>query len=445
MPWMKKINIFILFCVFVIVNCKASRVTIATYNLWNVMFNWEVRKQYVANKLLQLDVDFIAFQEVRSHQSSSWSQLHELQHMLPTYKWLLYQPVQKVIPPKYGAPIGWEMEGMGILSRLPITSHTLQSLVQKSRLDRNKRVVLHANVQSGEHSTSCSIILGDFNTYTNYEWPVLALKAGKFSITNKCSTFHQHGRRNQVEIDETYIDVWTQAYPTDKGYTFSNMPEPGFESRPDRILVSHNCAVVLNAQLAGVGSEYKNQFENQILWNRYWSLFKSAKSSYYAYSGSSCYFDCGPHASCRCGICVAGGDKNDCLLPNCSECSSTVFRKIITLAIVTLYIIFNIFYTIINFIKPFKTCNLGNLVQKKQKYFYSKEKKMCRNWWMYFCLCFYRIPIIFMIILNLCFVIGIYVLCLNILKDSLSSINAIIQEEFNPSDHLMLISQLKLV
>ncbi|XP_033124872.1 uncharacterized protein LOC117123130 isoform X2 [Anneissia japonica] len=247
-----KIKGFLLCLCAVIETCKASVITIATYNLWNVMFNWDVRKQYIARKLSQFSFDVAAFQEVRSHRRSSWSQLHELQELLPSYKWLLYQSVQEVIPPKYGAPSGWEMEGLGILSRLPITHHALQSLVQDSRLDKNKRVVLHANVSlSGgksfnvsvvhlssdrrqqcsnvaqilnhlkDHTTACSVILGDFNTYNDYEWPMLALQEGKISSINKCYiSLQQYASLEKVQ---SYVDVWKQANPAKQGYTFSNM------------------------------------------------------------------------------------------------------------------------------------------------------------------------------------------------------------------------------
>ena len=88
------------------------------------------------------------------------------------------------------------------------------------------------------------ILLGDFNTYFNaiflfnhvffryadYEYPVAILS--NVEVTSHC--------RRTSQIGRPFRDSWTTFHKDDNidGRTFSLMPWPGLQSRPDRILTN---------------------------------------------------------------------------------------------------------------------------------------------------------------------------------------------------------------
>jgi len=79
---------------------------------------------------------------------------------------------------------------------------------------------------------------------------------------------------NPQELDRLqkryFVDVWKVLHPNETGYTFSNMPWPGMQSRPDRILIE---ATNENIQLRNVvvsedGVYYGKRYYWNVIWER---------------------------------------------------------------------------------------------------------------------------------------------------------------------------------
>ncbi|XP_071510406.1 uncharacterized protein [Diadema antillarum] len=344
---------------------RSVSVTVGTYNLWNVMFNWDVRKHHIAEMIKASNIDFIGLQEVRADEVSTdhgrqrRTQVDELQELLlPDYKWSSFQGGHTVANPKDKKMVNeWQIEGLALLSKYPILRSEMQELTHHSRTDRVKRKVLHATlmVQGVEVFVSVvhlsydkwqqcnnvaeimayirdkkpkySLILGDFNTYVYYEGPLEGFHLGYFSTQNKCPKYAK-SKNPTVESELTaYDDAWKVANYGLDGFTFSNMPSPGFVSRPDRILVSNRYFRVVGTKLRGWGEEYAVNYKRQVILARRAAVIEAARRTYYGEVGGDCGYDCGPHGSCRCGVCIAGGNKNFCSLPNCRECSVGSYRR----------------------------------------------------------------------------------------------------------------------
>ncbi|XP_013416911.1 uncharacterized protein LOC106178324 [Lingula anatina] len=325
----------------------------ATLNLWNIMFHWEVRKYRIAEMIKTVHPDLIALQEVRASEKGKHTQIAELQALLPEYKWSHFHPVNEVEQVQDSYLSGWEKEGIGVLSRHPMILTKIQPLIYNKGPDTNKRVVVHMRIGirgmgifnlavvhfSYDRQQQCSnardvlghiernhlrnvVILGDFNTYTDFEMPIHLLTSYKWS-KKKCyadSQFRYGGPR--------FRDVWTSLqYSHEEGLTFSNMPTPGLESRPDRILVSTGVKV-LTARLDGSGTAYRDRYYQAILRERFYRILEASQNARQGFKGYSCPHDCGPRASCRCGVCVRGGNQKTCLVPYCTECLPELYTHI---------------------------------------------------------------------------------------------------------------------
>lgn len=191
----------------------------------------------------------IGFQEVRADAKDHKNQLTELQELIPKYTHLIYHPVATVSSP-LGAdePPGWEKEGLGLLSKHPITlSHIVNLTVGKTNPDKNKRILLYAQIDiDGEEldvtvvhfsynkhqqcenavdlinnlafrGTQRSVILGDFNAYADFSWPVDGILKGSFDNDGPC----QNTQGSSQGFG--FVDAWVMANGDRTGYTFSNM------------------------------------------------------------------------------------------------------------------------------------------------------------------------------------------------------------------------------
>ena len=202
----------------------------------------------------QVDPDVIGFQEVRADAKDQRNQLTELQKLIPQYKYLVYHPVAMVSPPLgRREPPGWEMEGLGVLSKHSITmSHVVNLTVGKGSVDSNQRVLLHVQVDVGgdeldftvvhlsyDKTQQCqnaidvinyiasvgserSVLLGDFNAYNDFPWPVNGIMKGSFDKQGPC-----HAPRHFVPQGPNqgygFVDAWVTTNGDSEGYTFSNM------------------------------------------------------------------------------------------------------------------------------------------------------------------------------------------------------------------------------
>lgn len=116
--------------------CRLTRprLTVMSYNIWNLNqrreFNYFDRIQAIADQILTLEIDVVAFQEVRltnheypSNTSKSGSQVRDLSDRLPNYQFvyqtgMLYQHGSDEV----------SAEGVAIFSRYPILSHGFKYL-----------------------------------------------------------------------------------------------------------------------------------------------------------------------------------------------------------------------------------------------------------------------------------------------------------------------------
>lgn len=318
---------------------SASSIEFATYNIWNVMFNWDVRKHRIAEIIQTRRPAVIGLQEVR--ESDGQSQLEELQALLPDYKWAAFQWTTNAVDQeavkmgRQGIETGslFYREGLAILSRWPITSWGAVNLTVGAQ-DQNIRILLTARIEgpffpftfavthmSYEKNTQChnvieirnhlaslpkpTVLVGDTNTYNDFEDPILHLSSD--DPTSSTCAQAQAGTPLPFSNDALF-DAWSTVHGTEPGFTFSNMPSPGMQSRPDRILLSKTWPL-LDVFREGDGSIYKRDF----WWNVMYARFRTAMAN-----DKECVFDCGPYAKCVCGICVKGATP--CPVP-CATCA----------------------------------------------------------------------------------------------------------------------------
>lgn len=262
------------------------------------MFFWPIRKYQIADWISQEEVDIVGLQEVRSlGTGASGNQLFQLQETLQLKKEYPYAVYASSCPVTGGEGVE---EGVALLSRYPIIEYEVKNLTHPpSDPDSNSRVILRALVKMSEdiqinifvthfsyiQRTQCfnafellsfinkfsgripKIILGDFNTYNDFEVPIeyltkrmspkhpskpnnnLAKNGEQFNSVHQqnseqnavwCHNFFQNhvsdqNERNDNDDDGELIDAWAELFPEKPGFTFSNMPWPGLVSRPDRI------------------------------------------------------------------------------------------------------------------------------------------------------------------------------------------------------------------
>lgn len=136
----------------------------------------------------------------------------------------------------------------------------------------------------------------------------------------------------------------------------------------------------------------------------------------------TCHIDCGPHGSCRCGVCVGGGDAFNCDLDECTECTSLHYHIIVMLR-----------YTFTSFLVGVAYLSFC-LVAKHSKLKAVRSLIFCPRWFAYRHLTLYLS-------------IG-FVLFYSVVKFGLSDVIRLvfdrIPEELYASDHLMVVSEIKI-
>ncbi|XP_046544528.1 uncharacterized protein LOC124254728 [Haliotis rubra] len=286
-----KETVYIL-CILVLLSllklCLSLDVTVSTCNLWNFMFNWDIRKHRIAELIRESNSDIVAFQEVRSDFYEENSQVLELKKLLPEYRWAVWRTANSVAQSDNFIHKLWAKEGIGILTKRPILSMNMQNLPHRGGPDTNKRLALHVSISldrktvvnivavhfSYDRQQQCHnsaaileyirlkllknvIIVGDFNTYMDYDAPVRVFTDRVVSPSNPCYS-EMKAPPNQAQTARVLMmDTWVQSSSKGDGFTFSNMPTPGYESRPDRILVSRQSFKIKLTRLSGNGTIQK--------------------------------------------------------------------------------------------------------------------------------------------------------------------------------------------
>ena len=231
-------------------------------------------------------------------------------------------------------------------------------------------------------------------------------------------------------------------------------PKPGFESRPDRILASTRYLKVTSCLLHGLGEPYENKYSAQVKWTRLWHVLEASEATYYeTKENTGCYHDCGPHGSCRCAICVAGGNKNKCMPPNCPECNSDVYFYYVLFKALLIFFVVQLMISTIHIVLIFKSryryqlqrtgCNCC-LCLPHYNCTYPKGNARFRcslpTWRR--CLCLGMPPLVHFIFCLICLCV-LSALSVIWFEEPMKIVNAVLKEELNPSDHLMVTAVLE--
>lgn len=127
---------------------------------------------------------------------------------------------------------------------------------------------------------------------------------------------------------------------------------------------------------------------------------------------------------CRCGICISGGDKNNCPPSECSECSTAklyLFYFIIFVSIpCTVYMVLFLTMFILHIVKPRYRRTLLNVFHLRR----------FTNWTGFFV----ASGLVFLLVIYGCFSF----------RDVARIVSMQMMEEMNPSDHLMIVARLNL-
>uniref|UniRef100_A0A0B6ZLI3 Endonuclease/exonuclease/phosphatase domain-containing protein n=1 Tax=Arion vulgaris TaxID=1028688 RepID=A0A0B6ZLI3_9EUPU len=480
------IKLGLTYCLFQILFCNfesyshAVNITVGTCNLWNVMFNWRTRIEHISDIIRENDIDVMAFQEVRvTTKDNSEMYLSQLDHFnvfLPEYKWYVTKPAGSVTRNKDVYRTEWNQEGLGVLSRKQIISSVAINITNINNLDTNPRIALHVKIRVGpsfkdtvnvivvhfsyhrsqqcwnaidilrivkDHQLENVIILGDFNAYADYESPVNLFTSRRNSVCLVSSEINSHRR--------LFKDAWLLSGKQPfEGLTFSNMPSPGLQSRPDRILVSRNITVVHTKQ-AGNGIDYKKYYNTSVIISRAKSLLATSFDAFIGRSGYSCFQDCGPHGSCRCGICVSGGNQQNCNTPDCYECNIFKFILFLTIIIpfgINLIILFFSILKILVVSAKIRSDDILDILGYKCCLFnlnlfsfpvMSRRYKTKINKFFFLC----KLPPILLLILMLISALSMLLLFKYLFEDSIQLVYALLPEEMFPSDHLIVLAKLR--
>lgn len=229
------------------------------------------------------------------------------------------------------------------------------------------------------------------------------------------------------------------------------------ESRPDRILINSDF-IVIDSSLHGHGAVYRKQFGTSIYLHRLSTVIHHAKLLYQSVKpvrGYSCQHDCGPHGSCRCGVCVSGGNDKNCYLPDCEECSADIYRNysifcyiFVFLVIHLFFAVLSIFITAANFkgeaifsILGFKCCLCNPDLYRKPIVLARRSTllKICYKWPLF------RLPACYLLMTSIVLLTFVNLYAKSVFTDSVLTVSSILDEEYFPSDHLFLTATLKLI
>ena len=203
---------------------------------------------------------------------------------------------------------------------------------------------------------------------------------------------------------------------------FCLQPTPGLVSRPDRILVSVTGLKVTSADILGDGREYQKMYNMKSKWHRLKMAFAMAKEAAYGPRFKyTCHQDCGPHGSCRCGMCVKGGDQMNCVLPLCHECNAAHYNSFVF--IFFLYVSFAAFFVYILLKLALSTCFF------RSRRFHLRLFFLCSNKTLGLAMIGLLVPL--------------YLITLWNIQDTLQTVNGRLAEEMFPSDHRMIVAKLQ--
>jgi len=314
----------------------------ATYNLWNGMFGWPVRRLHIAEIIQQAELDFVGLQEARrglrvpqSDANQLWGstidQIMELQKALPEFSVAEFEAANEVQPGLW--------EGVGLLSRHRIEKRSAVNLSATSGADPTGRVALHCVLavpaqpsvsvfvthfsynrpqqcrnaldlrhfilteMQGVEGLRHIVVLGDFNAYPDHPGPVQLLRTGT-------------GQGCDLQAPASPLQL-LDAGEARGSLTFSTMPSPGLQSRPDLVLFGDHVpakglswARSLGTSLLGDGEAYKHRWWLSMLARRAEAVLWHSEPQAPRPLGPGgapdhgCLQDCGPNGVCACSVCI---------------------------------------------------------------------------------------------------------------------------------------------
>lgn len=186
------------------------------------------------------------------------------------------------------------------------------------------------------------------------------------------------------------------------------------------------------------------------------TVISSAYQAWYGMTGYPCFHDCGPRGVCRCGVCVRGDNSvgNTCLLQECEECSSRTFINVVIFLTLSIFTSIHLLYSIICLLisgADFKGeamfailgchCCLCSPDNFQSPNFNSRKYRLFRGVrkWPPFRLPPYVLFSLTVILAVLLLMIGWWNF-----QQMYTTVFSIMDEEFYPSDHLMLIAKLQI-
>ena len=110
-------------------------------------------------------------------------------------------------------------------AQINVNGHEVSVIVTHFSYDKDDQCRNAWNLLKYLHSARAEkmILLGDFNTYNEYHWPIELLMTGDIGrqaplVCQRIQKpwFHGHA-------DYEFVDAWTEVHPTNPGFTFSNM------------------------------------------------------------------------------------------------------------------------------------------------------------------------------------------------------------------------------
>lgn len=208
---------------------------------------------------------------------------------------------------------------------------------------------------------------------------------------------------------------------------------------------------IRNTRLAGNGTLLNPSHHNSVVFSRFKSLLYSAYLARVPVAGHTCLQDCGPNGSCRCGMCVSGDDKNNCLLNECSECDSNTFFYFLIFSISFLIVLLHLMLSVVLILVTashfeghaiFSILGCNCCLCNPQLFVTRKVRRH-----MFFRCCYrwplFNVPPFFLFVLSVVALILLLFIMKKFFKSSLATINSIMTEEYYPSDHLLLTATLE--
>ena len=179
---------------------------------------------------------------------------------------------------------------------------------------------------------------------------------------------------------------------------------------------------VISAELHGDGKIYQQKYSLQNKWQRLKTAFRMARETAlgprFKYT---CHQDCGPHGSCRCGVCIKGGDKSNCELPFCYECDAEHYHSFVFIGLLYAATAIFLMYILVKVI--ILRCTL------RTRRSHSRILFLCSN----------RTFVLALIALF----VSLYFITMSSFRDTFETVNGRIPEEMFPSDHMMVVAKLQ--